>query len=1287
MKFGLLGAGIALCVGLVTTLWSGQIMEKGLHDSLRARGNYLSQTLAEAEVLHVINRNVLSTRESLRRMVAQVPDVRYVFIEDFDGGIFAHSFDGGFPRALLSFIQGQESKANPIETVFHTPQGPITHINFPLIPDLEGAIHIGLDEALAQSHVTQLRFTVISISLLVGMMGMLAAFIMSYQVTRPLGRLTKSMRDFGNGAPFSNLKLKVATGSSEVFALQSAFMRMLDQRYELEMSLRQQIRRNELILSNTQDGFCIAELDGLIKEPNDAFCKMLGYDPDELTTKTLVEVGSADQRKALKTLLENTVNSVYGCFETNLQRIDGRILEVEINATLAELEKDRFLFIFLRDITERKTAEKALRENERRLRKVVENMPVMLDALDIDGNIIAWNREAERVTGYTSEEIVGNPKAMELLYPDDSYRERMLKEWQQKGNRYRRWEWKLRDKSGRVRTVSWSNISDEFPISEWATWGIGEDITELKQAQEELARIFNLSLDMLCVAGTDGYLKRINPAFQRILGYPLNTLLAKPFLDFIHPADRQSTQCAVQALAAGQTVQNFENRFLDMTGSYHWIQWSSASVPEQGHLYAVARDVTEQKRAEHELRESERKLYTLISNLPGVAYRCVNNKRWSMEYISEGCFELTGYPPESIVYDSIVSFSDLILQQDQAAVWNNIQDALLENRPFNLEYRIRARNGSLKWVSEKGRRVKNAEGELRLEGFISDITERKRTEEELRQAATVFESTVEGVTITDPDANILVINRAFTHITGYAGKEAVGQNSSILKSGRHDISFYQSMWAALTQVGNWQGEIWNRRKNGEIYPEWLTISAIRDQDNGAVINYVAVFSDITPLKRSQEQLQRLAHHDPLTDLPNRLLLNARLTHALKHAQRERRSVALLFLDLDRFKNVNDTLGHPLGDRMLQEVAQRLSACVRNADTLVRLGGDEFVILLEELRHGRDACSVAHKAISALSYPFELENQPAYITASIGISVYPDDGEDVTTLLKNADVAMYHAKDAGGNTYQFYTQDMTQSAFERFSMETAMRQALEKEQFILHYQPQVVMDTGEIVGVEALVRWEHPAMGLISPAKFIPLAEDTGLIEPLGEWVLDASCRQIKSWLENGIQLSKMAVNLSGRQITRGDLLKKVKNILEETGLEPARLQLEITESSIMTNPEAATHTLDGLAELGIGLAVDDFGTGYSSLTYLKRFPVRVLKIDRSFVHDATDDPNDAAICRAVIALAQGLNMNVIAEGVEQESQRLLLIKEGCALGQGYYFSPPLPANKLSNLLKNPDQLK
>jgi len=556
-----------------------------------------------------------------------------------------------------------------------------------------------------------------------------------------------------------------------------------------------------------------------------------------------------------------------------------------------------------------------------------------------------------------------------------------------------------------------------------------------------------------------------------------------------------------------------------------------------------------------------------------------------------------------------------------------------------------------------------------------DMTEQKRAEQELRIAAAAFD-VQEGIIIADADNKILRVNRAFTRLTGYSADEAAGQTPSLLKSGRHDALFYERMWEQLSRDSYWQGEIWNRRKDGQIFPEWLTISAIRD-GAGAVTHYIAAFSDITQYKEAEEAIHTLAFYDALTNLPNRRLLLDRLQQALTASARRNQHGAILFIDLDNFKALNDTRGHDVGDLLLIEVAQRLSQCVRAEDTVARLGGDEFVVMLEGLSEiskpaATQAELVGEKILEALDQPYLLRNYEHHSTPSIGVSLFLGEQETVEDLLKHADAAMYQAKQSGRNTLCFFDPAMQAALEARLSVEADLRQALPQLQFKLYYQPQVD-EARRCIGAEVLLRWEHPTRGLVSPVEFIPIAEDNGLIVPIGFWVLQMACAQLKRWETHPLASTlSLAVNVSARQFRQADLVDQVQRIISQTGVNSERLKLELTESTVLDNVNDTIAKMQALKTMGVSFSMDDFGTGHSSLAQLKRLPLDQVKIDQSFVHDIASDPNDAAIVQTIIVMTETMGLDVIAEGVETEAQLQFLRQHGCQHFQGYLFGKPMP---------------
>lgn len=554
-------------------------------------------------------------------------------------------------------------------------------------------------------------------------------------------------------------------------------------------------------------------------------------------------------------------------------------------------------------------------------------------------------------------------------------------------------------------------------------------------------------------------------------------------------------------------------------------------------------------------------------------------------------------------------------------------------------------------------------------------------DEALRFNSAIFSSTRDAVIITDLAPRILAVNPAFTEITGYSQEEVLGENPCILRSGRHDRVFYQAMWTGLLENGHWQGEIWNRRKDGEIYPERLSLTTIcNEQGNPAY--YVGVATDLSQIRRNEERLQRLVHYDPLTGLPNRLLLEARLQHTLERASREGSQVAVLVVDLDQFKIINDSLGHAAGDDLLIAATQRLRTILRKEDTLSRLAGDQFVLVMESLHEQQESELMARRLQASLEEPFILpDGCKAYVRASIGISIYPQAGVTAQVLLAGADAAVHRAKELGGNQLCYYASKYNIQARATLVMEDALRCALAQEEFVLYYQPKVNLQSGRIVGAEALVRWQRPDYGMVPPLEFIPAAEKNGLIEGIGAWVISDACRQIRAWRDAGLPDIAVAVNVSARQFRYGGLEDVIAKTLTDYGVEPQHLMLELTESMLMDQPEDAVRRMTALKHLGVGLSLDDFGTGYSSLTYLSRFPIDQMKIDRSFVTDITTDPGAATIASSSIALAHRMRVGVVAEGVETEAQAGYLRQNGCDEIQGYFFSKPVPAQEFAELVR------
>jgi len=754
--------------------------------------------------------------------------------------------------------------------------------------------------------------------------------------------------------------------------------------------------------------------------------------------------------------------------------------------------------------------------------------------------------------------------------------------------------------------------------------------------------------------------------------------LYEAFLDAIHPDDREAVNRTYTDSVRNHTPYTIVHRLRMADGRIKYVQERGETFyDETGRALrsvGTVQDITELQHVEQALIQSENNFRALTEN---ANVGILVNHGGKHVFANNRLLVMLGYSAEEFRQTGI---KELVHPQEYDKVMARIRERMAgEVAPSVYEAVFMTKTGQAVPVEVTAAKT-TWQGEPAGLVFLHDIRERLRTDEQMRKLSSALEQTADSVIITDRNGVIEYVNPGFEKTTGYSRDEALGQTPRLVKSGKQGAGFYKKLWNTIL-AGDVFSEVFvNRRKDGGLYYEEKTISPLKGP-TGQVTHFVATGKDVTERMQTQERLQHMAQHDALTELPNRALFLDRLKQALARARWHKRLVAVLFVDMDRFKTINDTLGHEIGDKLLQALAERFSVSVREGDTVARFGGDEFVVLLDDVASEKDIGALAQKVIEMLAPPFEIGGQSLYITASIGVSLYPNDGEDSTTLLKNADIAMYRAKDLGKNTYQFYSADMSARAFERLTLESSLRHAIERNEFRLYYQPQIDSASGAILGVEALLRWQHPDFGLVAPAEFIPLLEETSLIVPVGDWVFRTACEQLCAWHAAGWPTLRMAVNLSPRQFQAAGLAIMVERGLATVGCDPGLIELEITENVLLRHAAATLDTLDALRTLGVRLAIDDFGTGYSSLSYLRRYAIDTLKIDRSFVHDVPGDPDDSAIASAIIVMAQSLKLDVIAEGVETEAQRDFLRERGCHLMQGYLFSRPLPAEEIPRLLE------
>lgn len=1018
---------------------------------------------------------------------------------------------------------------------------------------------------------------------------------------------------------------------------------------------------------------------------------MFGISPEEAMRNSSIIIDHIypyDRERFLDSLKKATDEATHWHEEFRITTVEGRVKWVEAQAHARRLADGSILWDGVTiDISQRKQQEEQLRDYQLRLEKAHEIAGIGSWEYDYSTNHVEWSQGVRAIYGVDQSYPAGPAELLAITHPDDRPALENAIQGAIQDKRSYDVEYRVLHANGAIRHVhSRAEVVRDSYGNVQRLIGIAQDVTlqrtaqaGLEESERFLTTVFENLPAMIFVKGA-GDLKfvHVNRKSEEVMGYSREQLIGKTNQDLFSGEEADSFDATDRQVVQSGELLDIPEESLETPHLGRRLLHTKkipildkAGNPE--FILGIAEDITERKTSEaltsrlgRILEASANELY--VFDAQSLRFLLVN--RGARDNLGYSIEELRALTPLDIKphYDS-ERFEKLIAPLRSE-----------ETREIFFNTSHERKDGSLYPVEIKLQFFANEQPPVYL-AVVQDATERHRTEAEMRLAASVFSNTTEGIMITEANGTILRVNQAFTAITGFSEEEAVGRTPAILQSHRHDESFYRNMWISLSAHGFWRGEIWNRRKDGGVHPVWQNISAVYNEQ-GSVEQYISVFSDISEKKISEERIRHLAHFDVLTELPNRLLFMERFEHTLKRAKRDKSRVALLFLDLDRFKHINDSLGHPIGDSVLQIVARRLRDCLREEDTVARLGGDEFTVILEQIKSPRDAGIVATKLIETFSDPIVVDAHELHITTSIGISIFPQDGEEMTTMIRNADAAMYRAKELGRSHYNFYTSDLTRSAHERVQMEAQLRRALDNNELYLCYQPQYILATGQLMGIEALLRWNHPAMGMVSPLRFIPVAEDSGLIVPIGAWVLNEACRQLKEWHDAEIAQCSVSVNLSGQQLQRGNLAATVTEVLADTGLPARFLDLEITETYVMSEGIDTIKVIRALRELGVSISIDDFGTGYSSLAYLKQLPIDRLKIDQSFVRDIPNDTNDEAIARAVIALGRSMKLKVLAEGVETEAQREFLANEGCDEVQGFLFSRPLPADEMAVLLRS-----
>lgn len=1043
------------------------------------------------------------------------------------------------------------------------------------------------------------------------------------------------------------------------------------------------------LLNSIDDAICVRDEQGIFVDINDAAVKLYGHSREEIIGQGIEFVidFSINDRDAIAASLQLVATGQAQRVEFFGTRSNGDDFIAEASIAKSEYFGKPAFIAVARDITTQKLAQADLLASEQRYRRLIETAPFAVVIVDVEsGTLVYGNHPAELLFEIEFSQARG--KKAEYCYINIEDRNRIAA--RQNSGEVVTEEIAMRTAQGRpiwVLITTANSLFDGKP----AHIATLMDVTARRAADDELRTHRAMLHQIIDTAPLGIFWKDIhsnylgcNSTFARLanLANPAEIIGKNDFDLPWGKAEAAAYRAADQEVIEKNIYKtHITETQLQVDGSTIWVDTSKVPLKDpNGNVLGVlgtSLNITERKIAEEKLATREAYLTSIIENQPGLVWLKDTQGRYLITNTS--FTQLCGQASAQVVGKTDFDFWPYELaekyREGDICVMQKGQSLVLQEQVI--------KNGIPQWFETFKSPVRNQHGEIiGSTGIAHDISARMAIEEQLREAAAVMENTHEGVVITDTTPKILAVNAAYSAITGYSAEEVIGKNPNVVKSGRQSHAFNEAMWHSLLTLGYWQGEVWNRRKDGSVYPQLLTISTIYDE-NHAPIRYVGVFADISELKENEAQLEFIAHHDPLTQLPNRALVESRLEQEIEQAHRHAQQLAVLFVDLDRFKAVNDSYGHLVGDELLCEVSSRLNMRLREGDTLGRLGGDEFILLITNLTDAHDAAVVARDFITALNDPFKMSNgNEVFIGGSIGISLFPQDGATKSDLMKNADAAMYLAKESGRNQFSFYTSTLNANAQSKLQMENDLRHAILQNHLLLHFQPQVDLHTGKICGAEALIRWRKNDGSLVPPSQFIPLAERSGLILSIGNWVIEQACLQLRLWLDEGLREIRVAINVSARQFRSGNLARLIEQALKKHKVPAQHLEVELTESMLMHDPDAAIITLQQLKNLGIKLSLDDFGTGYSNFGYLSRFPIDMLKIDQSFVQNVVTNPDDAEITSAIIGLAHRMKLGVIAEGVETAAQQAFLQANNCGELQGYYFSKPLPPQEFSTLLRS-----
>jgi len=1205
-----------------------------------------------------------------------------------DGIVYFALFDKGGKRVVgegwpadqpLPAVQRRLDPANPVLRFD-------TEIPVALGGQTYGRLQFGLSTGFLHAARTALLRESIAIALIEIALSILLLTLLGSWLMRHLAKLEAASLAVGQGHYDVEVNIE---GADEIARVGQAFNRMTGEIKARLADLGKSEARFRTLIERAPDAILVIDADTqCIVDANPRAESLFECSRQELLDGGVERFYIPDPGDGAGAVLESIREVQRRAFagesvvvERRLRGMRGRELLVEVRVDDLSDGEHRLVRGSFTDITERKRAEESLRESEEFLRGIFNNAAEGLWVIDTDRRTLRANRALCAMLAVGENDIRG---CSIYSFVDDEnaqiFRERSaITQEAGSGTSY---EVELTNSLGNKLTC----LFNSSPLRDASgrivgSFAVVNDITARKATEDELRKTkerYDLAAAIGKVGTWDwnpatGALAWNDETF-RLLGFEPGAVAPgyELFLVQVHPDDRERLDRAVRAALTERAPYSVECRIIKLGGEEVTCHVTGVvEFADDGHptrMLGTIQDITERKRAEREAEAHRVFRETLVESIPGVFYAIDTGGRFLL--FNNNLLDVTQRTAAELMATNAAElFDDDEKPQIVAAIARTFAEGGAE-----VEGSLVGLHGSRTPFYFTGRRIE-FEGRPILVGTGIDVSERKQAEARLQLAASVFSHAREGIVITDTEGGIVDVNETFCHITGYSREETIGQNPRILKSGRQSKEFYAEMWRSLADKGHWYGEMWNRKKNGELYAELINITAVSDA-RGVVRNYVALFTDITAMKEHQRQLEHIAHYDALTGLPNRVLLADRLHQAIVQARRRETLMGLVYLDLDGFKEVNDSHGHETGDGLLIALSQRMKEALREGDTLARPGGDEFVVVLADLANVAECEVVLARLLRAAAEPVQIGECVLKVSASLGVTLFPIDDGDADSLLRHADQAMYQAKQAGKNRFHLFDVDQDAAVSIRRESLDHIRRALDRREFVLYYQPKVNMRTGTVIGAEALIRWQHPARGLLPPADFLPVIEDHPIGVELGEWVIEAALLQIRDWNAAGLDIP-VSVNVGARQLQQGDFVARLSQMLAaRPEVRPDQLELEVLETSALEDVAQVSERMHACRALGVSFALDDFGTGYSSLTYLKRLPANLLKIDQSFVRDMLDDPDDLAIVTGVIGLATAFRRKIIAEGVETVAHGSRLLSLGCDLAQGYGIARPMPAAAL-----------